>query len=132
MVGLAGEAEDRAEIRVDYARHQVIGGAEGYLSLEDIEGIGIAATTLEWKIELKAKRLKVQVRSSPIDAIGITPKEIIIVSDGWAWSRGTYRVNVGRSNTTEAFLTIFERQEKDSWQIYRNAWHKALAAEPPS
>lgn len=42
------------------------------------------------------------------------------------------RVDVGRSNTTGAFLTIFERQEDDSWKIYRDAWHKALTVEAPN
>ena len=46
--------------------------------------------------------------------------EEIVVTDDWAFSRGTFVVN----NAVEGkFLTIFRRQEDGTWRIYRDAFN---------
>jgi hypothetical protein len=44
--------------------------------------------------------------------------EEIVVSDDWAYSRGTFTVDEAVEGK---FLTIFRRQEDGSWRIYRDS-----------
>ena len=45
--------------------------------------------------------------------------EEVVVTDDWAYSRGTFTVN---EVVEGKFLTIFRRQDDGSWRIYRDAF----------
>ncbi len=56
--------------------------------------------------------------SKPPASMEIMSEEVV-VTDDWAFSRGTFTVN---DAVEGKFLTIFRRQEDGSWRIYRDSF----------
>lgn len=116
---LADTADETAilEIWSTYTEARVAGDAETWLGLWDKDGIrmppGVPAVDYATFAPGTAARF-----ANPPASMVINSEEIV-VSDGWAYSRGTFTVN----NAAEGkFLTIFRRQDDGSWKIYRDSF----------
>jgi uncharacterized protein (TIGR02246 family) len=125
----AGEPEDKAAIESiwdSYSAAVVAGDPETWLGLWDDEGIqmppGIPARGKDVLVEEIPKRYTPEFAS----AMHINPEEIEIAGD-WAYSRGTYDVIVGSGGSARTidgkFMTIFKREDDDSWKIYRDIFN---------
>ena len=116
----AGTADDEKailEIWSTYTEARVAGDADTWLGLWDKEGIrmppGAPAVDFATFAPGTAERFANPPKSMNIDS------EEIVVSDGWAYSRGTFTVN---DAVEGKFLTIFRRQDDGSWRIYRDSF----------
>ena len=120
MAATADTAADEAailEIWSTYTAARVAGDAETWLSLWDRDGIRLApgAPAVDYATFAPgtAERFANPPASMDIDS------EEIVVSDDWAFSRGTFTVN---DAVEGKFLTIFRRQDDGSWRIYRDSF----------
>ena len=109
-----------------YSTARVVGDYEVWLSLWDEEGIqmppGAPARSKDVLDEIVPKAFS----SGSVSSMNIYPEEII-VSESWAYARGTYdseREVEGKAVRVEGkFLTIFKRQPDGTWRIYRDCFN---------
>ena len=112
-------ADEKAilEIWETYSTARVAGDAKTRLGLWDKEGIrmppGFPAVDFATFAPGTPERF-----SKPPASMEIMSEEVV-VTDDWAFSRGTFTVN---DAVEGKFLTIFRRQEDGSWRIYRDSF----------
>ena len=100
-----------------YAEARVAGDAETWLNLWDKEGIrmppGVPAVAFETFAPGTPDRF-----ANPPSSMEMIAEEVV-VTDDWAYSRGTFNVNKAIEGK---FLTILRRQDDGSWRIYRDSF----------
>ena len=105
------------EIWSTYSAARVAGDADTWLGLWDEEGIrmppGVPAMDFATFAPGTAERFVDAPSSMEINS------EEVVVTDDWAYSRGTFTVNEAVEGK---FLTIFRRQDDGSWRIYRDSF----------
>lgn len=109
-----------------YSAALLDGDADAWLALWDEGGVqmppGMPARGLDVLRDVQPERMAKQTMS----AFEIRPIDIV-VADGWAWSRGTYRAEGDAGGTVfqvdGKFLTVLKRQDDGSWKIYRDAFN---------
>lgn len=119
-LAVADTAADEAAIREiwsTYAEARVAGDAKTWLSLWDKEGIRMPPGAPAMDYETFAPGTAANFTSGPT-AMEVNAEEIV-VTDEWAYSRGTFMVNDADEGK---FLTIFKRQNDGSWRIYRDSF----------
>lgn len=121
--------EDEAAIREIYETYttaRVAGDAETWLSLWDADGIQMPPNMPARGKDVLMGGIPKAFSAIPAKAVNIDPEEIV-VSDGWAYSRGSYnadQVVQGKDVHVDGkFLTIFKRQDDGSWKIYRDIFN---------
>ncbi len=119
--GVAAEAGDDEkailEIWSTYTEARVAGDAETWLGLWDEEGIRMPPGVPAVDFATFAPGTPESFANAPA-SMDISAEEIV-VSDDWAYSRGTFTVD---DAVEGKFLTIFRRQDDGSWLIYRNSF----------
>lgn len=113
-------ADEKAilEIWATYSAARVAGDAKTWLDLWDEEGIRMPPGVPAVDFATFAPGTPERFTNSPA-SMEVKPEEVV-VTGGWAYSRGTFTVN----DTVEGkFLTIFRRQDDGSWRIYRDAFN---------
>ncbi len=121
----ADEASDKAAIRAlweSYAAHRVAGDTDQWLGLWDENGIQMPPGMPARSIESLRPKLPDAWAASPRDAMEIAPEEIV-VTDGWAYTRGTYTADAADSHFEGKFMTILRRQNDGTWRIYRDIFN---------
>lgn len=124
-IGATDEASDSAAIRAlwqNYAAYRVSGDAESWLGLWDRDGIQMPPGVPARGIETLRPVLGKAWAANPRDAMRINPEEIVI-TDGWAYTRGTYTADAGDTHFEGKFMTILRRQDDGSWRIYRDIFN---------
>lgn len=121
MAAGADKAADEAailEIWATYSAARVSGDAETWLGLWDEDGIrmppGVPAVDFATFAPGTPERF-----AKPPASMEIRSEEIVVTED-WAYSRGTFTVN---DAVDGKFLTIFRRQDDGTWRIYRDAFN---------
>ena len=119
--GVAAETGDDEqailEIWSTYTEARVAGDAETWLGLWDEDGIRMPPGTPAVDFATFAPGTPERFANPPA-SMDINAEEIV-VSDDWAYSRGTFTVDEAVEGK---FLTIFRRQEDGSWRIYRDSF----------
>ena len=101
-----------------YTEARVAGDAETWLGLWDNEGIRLPPGAPAMDFATFAPGTPERFANPPA-SMEIKSEEVVVTGD-WAFSRGNFTVN----NALEGkFLTIFRRQDDDSWRIYRDAFN---------
>lgn len=121
----ADEVSDEAAIRAlweNYASRRVSGDAEGWLGLWDENGIQMPPGVPARSIESLRPKLAEAWAASPRDAMEIAPEEIV-VTDDWAYTRGTYTADAADGHFEGKFVTILRRQNDGTWRIYRDIFN---------
>lgn len=119
--GAADTATDEAailEIWSTYSTARVAGDAETWLGLWDEEGIRLPPGSPAVDFATFAPGTPERFANPPV-SMDIRSEEIV-VTDDWAYSRGTFTVN---EKAEGKFLTIFRRQDDGTWRIYRDAFN---------
>lgn len=121
MAASADTAADEAailEIWSTYTTARVAGDAETWLGLWDRDGIRLPPGAPAVDFATFAPGTPERFTNPPA-SMDINSEEIV-VSDNWAYSRGTFTVNKAVEGK---FLTIFRRQDDGTWRIYRDAFN---------
>ena len=105
------------EIWSTYTEARVAGDAETWLGLWDEDGIRMAPGAPAVDFATFAPGTPERFANPPA-SMDINAEEVV-VSDDWAYSRGTFTVD---DAVEGKFLTIFRRQEDGSWRIYRDSF----------
>lgn len=106
------------EVWSTYSTARVAGDAETWLGLWDKEGIRMPPGAPAVDFATFAPGTP-DLFANPPASMEITAEEVV-VTDDWAYSRGTFTVNDAVEGKC---LTIFRRQDDGSWRIYRDAFN---------
>ena len=99
---------------------------DAWLALWDEGGVQMPPGAPARGVETLREAVSTEMASESMASFNIHPADIV-VSDDWAWSRGTYDLKGEAKgepyHVDGKFLTILKRQADGSWKIYRDAFN---------